>query len=266
MVRVMADEPEPASPTVVRPRPEAFSPIVADEQVPDFKAVEAIPLVQRAAPTATRLLVEKTAPVKVRREHPEQARTDSGPSKPLTPAMVSPDKTPEKAATSFKSATPVIPATVFPGEAQVKARTGSSPSTMEISSGRAGVQATADGNRWSSGPAAGPAVASVAGRSPTAGPFYSGQVDRVPEATERPRPAYPRGARRRGVQGWVKVRFMVDSRGLPGQVQVVESSPSGVFDDSVLETLPRWRFVPGLKDGRTVDTWVVTSVRFELTD
>ena len=141
---------------------------------------------------------------------------------------------------------------------QTVAGPGNEAETAEPPTGRAGSAQSA--------PLSIPTVGSAAGSGPITGPFDMGQVDHVPRITARPSPAYPRSARRRGVQGWVKVRFMVDRHGMPGQARVLESLPPGVFDDSVLKILPRWRFEPGIKSGQAVDTWVVTTVRFQLTD
>jgi protein TonB len=37
-----------------------------------------------------------------------------------------------------------------------------------------------------------------------------------------------------------------------------------VFEDSVLQTLPSWKFSPGKVVGEPVSSWVVTTIRFEL--
>ncbi len=91
-----------------------------------------------------------------------------------------------------------------------------------------------------------------------------GQVDRIPMATARIPPMYPYQARRRGVEGWVAVRFLVDTRGRVSHLAVTASQPPGVFDSAVRRALSQWRFRPGIKDGRPVETWVRTTIRFRL--
>ncbi len=91
-----------------------------------------------------------------------------------------------------------------------------------------------------------------------------GQVDRIPMATTRIPPRYPYQARRRGVEGWVAVRFLVDTRGRVSRLTVTASRPPGVFDSAVRRALAQWRFRPGLKQGRPVETWVRTTIRFRL--
>jgi len=48
------------------------------------------------------------------------------------------------------------------------------------------------------------------------------------------------------------------------QVSILNSDPETIFDQSVLTVLPRWRFSPGTVEGISVNTWVVTTIRFEL--
>ena len=77
-------------------------------------------------------------------------------------------------------------------------------------------------------------------------------------------PVYPPSAKRRGIEGWVKVRFVVNPRGEVQDVSIVDAKPPGVFDDSVTRCVFGWRFQPGTVDGTPVSAWVETTVRFEL--
>ncbi len=77
-------------------------------------------------------------------------------------------------------------------------------------------------------------------------------------------PVYPFQAKRRGIEGWVRVRFLVNTHGEVEDISILESSPRGVFDQSVLSALPRWKFAPGTIQGVAVKTRVETTIRFEL--
>lgn len=111
-----------------------------------------------------------------------------------------------------------------------------------------------------SGPAsAAPAVAGKDGKGYTAD-----QIDAVPSVVGQPRPVYPYRARRRNIEGWVKIRFLVDHGGRVHDLTILAASPKGVFDDAVKDAVPRWRFRPGKKAGRAVDVWVETTIQFEL--
>ena len=90
------------------------------------------------------------------------------------------------------------------------------------------------------------------------------ELDRPLIALSRMPPVYPPGARRRGIQGWVKVRFAVDTQGHVQEVAVIEAQPPGVFDQSVIRCVNQWRFHPGTVNGTPVRARAETTVRFEL--
>jgi protein TonB len=55
-------------------------------------------------------------------------------------------------------------------------------------------------------------------------------------------PEYPRGAERRNLEGHVVVRYNVTPDGEVADAEVVEATPSGVFERSVLRALEGWRY------------------------
>ncbi len=94
--------------------------------------------------------------------------------------------------------------------------------------------------------------------------FSVGELDGSLTVLTRVPPVYPFRAKRRGIEGWVRVRFLVDEAGAVGRVTVLEAEPSGVFEKSVERSVSRWRFAPGTVGGMPVKTMVETTVRFEL--
>ena len=92
------------------------------------------------------------------------------------------------------------------------------------------------------------------------------EVDRPPRPMVRMKPLYPMRARERGIEGIVRLRFVVDADGSVRDVEVVSSEPEGVFDRAAGAAAARWRFAPAVKDGRPVATRVRTAVRFRLED
>lgn len=96
-------------------------------------------------------------------------------------------------------------------------------------------------------------------------PFYeAGELDRAPAPIVKTPPVYPYKAKRLEIEGFVRVKFLVDEAGTVSRISVLDSSPQGVFDDSVLRILPSWKFSPGKVLGEPVASWVVTTIRFEL--
>ena len=94
--------------------------------------------------------------------------------------------------------------------------------------------------------------------------FEIGQVDDEPRVIHQTPPVYPFSARRRGISGQVVVRFLVDVEGRVGRLAFVKAEPPGVFEESVRQAVSRWRFSPGLYQGRPVPTWVVLPISFRL--
>jgi protein TonB len=95
--------------------------------------------------------------------------------------------------------------------------------------------------------------------------FYElGELDSAPMPLVKMPPMYPYKAKRMEIEGYVRVKFLVDEEGTVSRVSVLEASPKGVFEDSVLQTLPTWKFSPGKVIGEPVSSWVVTTIRFEL--
>lgn len=77
-------------------------------------------------------------------------------------------------------------------------------------------------------------------------------------------PIYPMRAKHRGIEGWVRVQFVVDEDGLVSGVTVLESEPPGIFDQSVIRCVSGWRFRAGTVGSIPVKTRAETTVRFEL--
>jgi len=94
--------------------------------------------------------------------------------------------------------------------------------------------------------------------------YSMGDVDSKPGALGQALPLYPRRARRRGIEGWVKVRFLVTKDGRVRNLSVLKESPTGVFHKTVMNTVPRWRFKPARKDGQAVNVWVEQTINFKL--
>jgi protein TonB len=79
-----------------------------------------------------------------------------------------------------------------------------------------------------------------------------------------PAPAYPMAARRRGDQGTVMVRVTVSSEGLPIRVSLEKTSGTPALDESALNALRSWRFVPARENGQAVEALYIVPVVYKL--
>ncbi len=83
----------------------------------------------------------------------------------------------------------------------------------------------------------------------------------------REAPRYPSHALKNSTEGWVQVRFFIDTNGRPTDVSIVESEPNDTFDDAALKSVKKWRFSPARNQttGLAVrSTSISTKVQFRL--
>ena len=83
----------------------------------------------------------------------------------------------------------------------------------------------------------------------------------------REAPRYPSRALKSGTQGWVQVRFVIDTKGVPTNVTVVTSEPKGTFDSSAVKSVKKWRFSPARNQATgmpVVSSSISTKVQFRL--
>lgn len=63
-----------------------------------------------------------------------------------------------------------------------------------------------------------------------------------PELVEASAPEFPRAAQRREIEGHVVVRYNVTTDGEVADLEVVESTPTGIFEGAVERAMESWRY------------------------
>jgi protein TonB len=81
---------------------------------------------------------------------------------------------------------------------------------------------------------------------------------------DNPKPAYPMIARRRGLEGIVRLDVRVSPEGIPVAVKVRESGGHESLDEAAVTAVWHWRFVPARRSGEPVEASVVVPIRFRL--
>ncbi|HPF25658.1 MAG TPA: energy transducer TonB [Steroidobacteraceae bacterium] len=79
-------------------------------------------------------------------------------------------------------------------------------------------------------------------------------------------PRYPAAARSRGRDGWVEIEFTVGTDGAVKDPQVLAAEPNGVFEDSALDAVRRWRYKPVMQNGTVIEQRARLRIRFNLSD
>ncbi len=79
-----------------------------------------------------------------------------------------------------------------------------------------------------------------------------------------PRPPYPLAARRLGLEGKVVLRVEILENGSVAQVLVANGSGHAMLDQSALQAVKQWRFVPARRGGQAVSASVEVPISFRL--
>jgi protein TonB len=193
----------------------------------------------RVPPQAIEVSLQMLAPApKAQEPAASPAPAPPAPPKPVTPPKPKPVAKPKPAAK-----TPPKPLPVKPAEAaSAKSEAASAPPPASAPA------AGAEGG----GAAGAPAVPAS-----TPANFNANYL-------HNPLPEYPAFAKRQRWQGKVMLKVHVMPTGLPAEVELHGSSGHDILDESALETVRRWRFVPATKGGKAVASWVVVPLEFSL--
>lgn len=91
-----------------------------------------------------------------------------------------------------------------------------------------------------------------------------GNQEAAPRYDINPQPSYPIRARRRGLQGTVILKVLVDTGGGVLDLRLARSSGHRILDRAAMKSVRSWRFTPGMSGGRPKQMWVRVPVRFAL--
>ena len=95
--------------------------------------------------------------------------------------------------------------------------------------------------------------------------FNLAELDRHPEPVVQVAPTFPFNLKRDSIEGRVIVDFVVDTEGRVLGATAVESSHPG-FEEAAVTGVTRWKFRPGQRNGRPVNTRMRVPILFRLTD
>ncbi|MNJ00354.1 Gram-negative bacterial tonB protein [compost metagenome] len=67
-----------------------------------------------------------------------------------------------------------------------------------------------------------------------------------------------------GEQGKVVLRVFIDTEGKPQTIEIRQSSGYERLDQQAIESVKRWRFVPGKRNGVPEAMWNIVPINFVL--
>jgi len=79
-------------------------------------------------------------------------------------------------------------------------------------------------------------------------------------------PRYPPQAVRQRQEGEVVLRVLVGVDGDPIQIEIEKSSRSRLLDRAAQDAVRMWKFNPGMRDGKAIQSWVLVPISFKLSD
>lgn len=113
------------------------------------------------------------------------------------------------------------------------------------------------------GPGRGPGVGPGEGGGIGGGVFRAGGGVSAPTLIYKIEPEYSEEARKVKFQGMVVLSVIVDTGGTVKNIKVIRSLGLGL-DEKAVEAIKKWRFRPGMKNGKAVAVHVTIEVNFRL--
>ncbi len=129
--------------------------------------------------------------------------------------------------------------------------------------GKLGIPSAGNGIGTGIGSGKGPGVGPGSGGGFGGGAYKIGGGVSAPVPIFKPEPEYSEEARKLKWQGAVLLSLVVDENGVPQDIKVVHSLGLGL-DQKAIEAVQKWRFKPGLKDGKPVPVSANIEVNFRL--
>ena len=195
-------------------------------------------------------------------------RSPSRPSDPVASSV-----SPPTPATLQPQEPPSIPPPEAPPSAQTQggsdgAASGDRGDPEGVPDGKLGGKGRCVSNCDPEGPLDRPGEGFPGGTENEQGPLFpwsQGITEPVIIESSRTLPRYPELARRSGVAGSVILQAVIQTDGTVGSVVVLREMPGRVgFKEAAIEAISRWRYRPGLLDGRAVAVYLTITVDFTL--
>jgi protein TonB len=107
-----------------------------------------------------------------------------------------------------------------------------------------------------------PTPAPIQPAPPVSQPVTAARFDA--DYLQNPKPVYPRISRRLAEEGTVVLRVRVSAEGAALAVELRKSSGYARLDDSAMDAVKRWRFLPARQGNEAIASWVAVPIAFKL--
>lgn len=200
-------------------------------------------------------LMRKAAEIIIPAEVLSEFLTPQPPAPPAPPTPPAPP--PPKPAPPKPAPTPPKPAVAKPAPA---------PAPMPLAIADPAPAPAAPTGVLEPQPAAQPAPAPAAAAPAPSAPPGPAVVQPSSDASHlnNPKPVYPAVSKRLGEQGKIVLRVLIGTDGTPQKIEVKQSSGFERLDRQAVDTVSRWRFVPGTRNGVPEAMWYLQPINFVL--
>jgi protein TonB len=93
--------------------------------------------------------------------------------------------------------------------------------------------------------------------------FDVSELEKKPEPISQVAPAYPAELRKAKIEGSVTLVFVLNEDGHVEEPRI-ENSSRPEFEKPALDAIRKWRFRPGMKDGKAVRSYIRQALRFHV--
>lgn len=93
--------------------------------------------------------------------------------------------------------------------------------------------------------------------------YSCAEIDRPLEIVSQSAPIYPPELKENGVEGQVRLTFVVNKEGLPEDIKITDSTHGG-FEATSVEAVSTWKFIPAEAEGKPVKVRVALPLNFKL--
>ena len=98
-------------------------------------------------------------------------------------------------------------------------------------------------------------------RGKSSAPIFT-PYDEAPKMLSAIKIAYPKEAKKNGIDGIVTVSVLISKTGLVEEAEIVDGIPE--LDESAIKAIKKVKFKPGKHKGKPVNVWIDVPVHFEI--
>jgi len=88
----------------------------------------------------------------------------------------------------------------------------------------------------------------------------------LPKYNVNPAPVYSPESQAAGEQGKVMLNLFINAQGFVQKAELKASSGYSRLDQSAVNAVKNWRFIPAKRGGQAIDSWIVVPILFSLKD